>query len=789
MSSDSHATVTYTLMSIYEVTINEYYGMPIDPLDPYVQLVMGAPPPPDYVPEPEAPPSPGYIPGPEYSEYLPPADDMLPAEEQPLPAAVLPTAESPGYITESEPEMEPEENDGDDEKSEGDSIDYPTSEGDNDANDNGDDLSEDDADNEDEEESSDKPFEEGETAATPPPFGYHIAARISVQPHILMPFRSKSEVERLLAIPTPPLSPVSLTSYTLPPLLTPFPVYTPLPTSSFPLPSSIPSTSGESSVAAVARQIRPTLTIAESRRDDAHNPDFVEHLAQKLESMEFLADNKKRKFPNLGLELSPDVSDINFVSNCTLRAPMKTVEFTIQIIQRHGSINDESYNFVVILLGLCYRGCEALVKRDTLDKLKQRSVKCIFIGYPKETIGYYFYFPPENKIVVARYADFFEKNLITQEVSGRAVDLEELHDEDTSPSEITSETPMEVEGFEPPQEVMILIQRSERTHRAPDRLCLNVEVEEHSQGDLNEPASYKAAMLDSESNKWIDAINVEIQSMIDNMVWVLVDLPSSCKTVGSKWISKKKTNMDGIVHTYKARLVAKGYTQLYGIEYEETFSPVADIRAIRILISIAAFYDYEIWKMDVKTSFLMVILMKTFIWYNLKVLLIIPEKYASFKDPFMVLSKHQEARIKDLMRKSKGEAAFILKIKIYRDRSKRLIGLGQNAYMDKNLKRYKMDNSKHSHIPILFLQNPGECYWTAVKHILKYLRNTKDMFLVYGGNPEAELRVDCYCDAGFETDRDDTKSQTGYVFILNGGVVDGKSSKRSTTAMSVTKAE
>nr|GFC73310.1 hypothetical protein [Tanacetum cinerariifolium] len=135
-----------------------------------------------------------------------------------------------------------------------------------------DDLSEDDADDEDEEESSDseeegeehlvptvpdpalyssvsesdetEPFEEGETAATPPPFGYRVVARIFVQPHILMPF----QVERLLAIPTPPLSPVSLTSYTLPPLLMPFPVYTLLPTSSFPLPSSIPSTSGSESI-------------------------------------------------------------------------------------------------------------------------------------------------------------------------------------------------------------------------------------------------------------------------------------------------------------------------------------------------------------------------------------------------------------------------------------------------------------------------------------------------------------------------------------------------------------
>ncbi|GJS60748.1 hypothetical protein Tco_0655532 [Tanacetum coccineum] len=70
-----------------------------------------------------------------------------------------------------------------------------------------------------------------------------------------------------------------------------------------------------------------------------------------------------------------------------------------------------------------------------------------------------------------------------------------------------------------------------------------------------------------------------------------------------------------------------------------------------------------------------------------------------------------------------------------------------------------------------FQQNPSEPHWTAVKNILKYLRNTKDMFLVYGGNPEAELRVDCYCDAGFETNRDDTKSKTGYVFILNGGAI------------------
>ncbi|GJT66970.1 hypothetical protein Tco_1018450 [Tanacetum coccineum] len=134
--------------------------------------------------------------------------------------------------------------------------------------------------------------------------------------------------------------------------------------------------------------------------------------------------------------------------------------------------------------------------------------------------------------------------------------------------------------------------------------------------------------------------------------------------------------------------------------------------------------------------------------------------------------------------------------------SNQLIGLCQNAYIDKILKRYKMDNSKRGNIPMqerLDLnktqgsstpkENPGEPYWTAVKNILKYLRITKKMFLVYGGNPEAELRVDCYCDAGFETDKDDIKSLTGYVFVMNGGAVDWKSSKQSTNAMSATEAK
>nr|GFB07745.1 zinc finger, CCHC-type [Tanacetum cinerariifolium] len=174
-------------------------------------------------------------------------------------------------------------------------------------------------------------------------------------------------------------------------------------------------------------------------------------------------------------------------------------------------------------------GCEAHVKRHTPKKLQQRSVKCIFVGYPKEAIGYYFYYPPENKIVVERYANFLEKDFILQKESGRIIVLE---DEDILPFENTSDHPIEEESLAPivsQEEDVIPVRRSVRIHKAPDRLCLNVkidpdrlcfnvEVEEHNLGDLNEPANYKVALSNPKFEKWLVAMNAEMQSMYDNKV-------------------------------------------------------------------------------------------------------------------------------------------------------------------------------------------------------------------------------------------------------------------------------
>ncbi|GJU75598.1 retrotransposon protein, putative, ty1-copia subclass [Tanacetum coccineum] len=328
---------------------------------------------------------------------------------------------------------------------------------------------------------------------------------------------------------------------------------------------------------------------------------------------------------------------------------------------------------------------------------------------------------------------------------------------------------------------------------------------------------------------------------------------------------------------------------------------LADIRAIRILIAIAAYYDYEIWQMDVKTAFLNGRLDEDIYMEQ-------PEGYVNPKYPNRVCKLQRSIyglkqasrqwnkrfdeeikkfgftqnrdepcvyrkasgsnvvflilyvddilimgnniprlkEVKDYLgkcfsMKDLGEAAYILGIKIYRDRSKRLIGLSQSAYIDKILKKFNMHNSKKGYLPMevkhelsnemcastpeevaymkkvpyasavgsimyavrctrpdvafaqnlvsRYQQNPGKLHWVAVKHILKYLRNTRDMFLVYGGKPDTELNVTGFCDASWQSDKDDTKSQTGYVFVVNGGAVDWKSKKQTTIAMSATQAE
>ncbi|GKD38904.1 putative retrotransposon protein [Tanacetum coccineum] len=188
--------------------------------------------------------------------------------------------------------------------------------------------------------------------------------------------------------------------------------------------------------------------------------------------------------------------------------------------------------------------------------------------------------------------------------------------------------------------------------------------------------------------------------------------------------------MDGNIHTYKARLVAKGFTQTYGVDYEEAFSPVTDIKSIRTITAMLAFYDYEIWQMDVKTAFL---------------------NGHLYED--MDASKRGSLLMKHNVELSKT----------------------QGPSTPAEVKRMK-----------------GVPYSSVVGSIMYTVRCTGPDVAhvsVYGGDSATELSVTCYTHVGWEIDRDDIRSHTGYVFVMNRGAVDRKSSKQSTTAMSSIEAE
>jgi hypothetical protein len=121
--------------------------------------------------------------------------------------------------------------------------------------------------------------------------------------------------------------------------------------------------------------------------------------------------------------------------------------------------------------------------------------------------------------------------------------------------------------------------------------------------DQDEPATYTEAMEGPKSEKWIEAMKSEIRSMYDNQVWTLVD--SDRKAIENKWIFKKKTDADGNVTIHKARLVAKGFRQIQGVDYDETFSPVAMLKSIRILLAIAAYFIMKYGRWTSKPPFSM----------------------------------------------------------------------------------------------------------------------------------------------------------------------------------------
>ena len=173
------------------------------------------------------------------------------------------------------------------------------------------------------------------------------------------------------------------------------------------------------------------------------------------------------------------------------------------------------------------------------------------------------------------------------------------HEPATIEGEATSvrTAPRHIQRRHPPQQMIGNL--NERTTRYKSR---NQCVLAHSAFVASfEPRDVGHALSDS---NWVNAMHEELENFERNQVWVLVDPPFSCKPIGTKWVFKNKQGEDGLVVRNKARLVAQGFCQKEGIDYGETFAPVARLEAIRILLAFAASRGFKLYQMDMKSAFL-----------------------------------------------------------------------------------------------------------------------------------------------------------------------------------------
>ena len=243
-------------------------------------------------------------------------------------------------------------------------------------------------------------------------------------------------------------------------------------------------------------------------------------------------------------------------------------------------------------------GCLAYVRLSDPKRLKlgARAATCVFLGYAKSSTAYRFLNIEDNVIFEFNDAIFHEEKFpFKSKNSGGQNNFQKiLNDSTSSNTSLQNQvnapiTPMN-DDFEPRRSKRGRIEKD----FGPDYFVYNVE----------NPITLHEALSSKDAVFWKEAISDEIESLISNKTWKLVDLPPGCKTIGCKWVLRKKLKPDGTIDKYKARLVAKGFTQKEDLDFFDTFSPVTRVTSIRVLIAIAAIYDLHIHQMDVKTAFL-----------------------------------------------------------------------------------------------------------------------------------------------------------------------------------------
>ncbi|CAN0873749.1 Retrovirus-related Pol polyprotein from transposon TNT 1-94 [Linum grandiflorum] len=254
--------------------------------------------------------------------------------------------------------------------------------------------------------------------------------------------------------------------------------------------------------------------------------------------------------------------------------------------------------------------CFVLLPKKDRSKLSTKVARCVFVGNSDHHKGYLCYDPVTHRLHIAYHVAFLEHvfyyrcnapsiqslpSLPNFESSDAALDVETMEvDPHVEDNEVIHNGTLEVAAPDPPP------RRSSRlTHGVPPARFNDYVT--YTVSPVKIPTSYKQACGDP---NWTKAMDVEKLALAENNTWDIVPRPPDALVIGSRWLYTAKFKPDGSLERYKARFIAQGFRQEYGIDYDETFAPVAKMQTVRILMALAAQRNWPLLQLDVKNAFL-----------------------------------------------------------------------------------------------------------------------------------------------------------------------------------------
>uniref|UniRef100_A0A5S6Q053 Reverse transcriptase Ty1/copia-type domain-containing protein n=1 Tax=Trichuris muris TaxID=70415 RepID=A0A5S6Q053_TRIMR len=260
--------------------------------------------------------------------------------------------------------------------------------------------------------------------------------------------------------------------------------------------------------------------------------------------------------------------------------------------------------------------CFVHVPKQRRHKWDKKSVPGRFTGYCDEKDGYRVWLPDEGRVVVSRDVIFKPEEIVPSTelcikptestsdglevvLSKRCVEVgaeEWTSTKRKVEEDVNTEPPAEQEEAQSDPQPS----RSKRLVTKPKKYLTDYVLS----AEASFPTTFREAMESAEAVHWSKAMNEELCSLKENSVWSLVDLPPGKNVLNTRWVLRVKAKADGTADKYKARLVATGYMQRAGVDYDETFSPVARFDTVRALLSVAATERLKLVQFDVKTAFL-----------------------------------------------------------------------------------------------------------------------------------------------------------------------------------------